>query len=144
MGSRPSANIFFGFRLNSSDDSPEDSFDFCGGEDWEDEYARRKGLKDLSENHSQADWEKRYEDKKKIIDGSGVEVFTEGAPGDGFYTAYVGIKDGAISGDWDEPTKVDPKKFVIKPDWETKLRAFCEVMGIEYEEPEFLMICAYG
>jgi hypothetical protein len=58
---------------------------------------------------------------------------------------FVAIIDSHIDGDWDSPTTLNSDHFQkATPEWDEKLKKFCELMGIDYQEPRWLMVCNYG
>lgn len=123
MGSRPSANIFYGLAAESAEELPNDI---------EDAFAEKKGVLD------------DYTAKMKLLKETGIEIILEGATSGGDFTSYIAIEESVIHGDWDGPTPVNLEKLHFKEGWRSRLKEFCDFMGFEWKEPRLIMTCAYG
>lgn len=152
MGMDIYVDVFFGVDFGDTINY-EDKDQFEEEEDgniyeWETLYFRKLGKEDLS-----------YEERKKIIDDLGIELYTGGTYD---YPQYCfGIKESHTSGGWGVTQIVDVSKFcnVEKyAEWTKKLKDFFELMGItgrgndntyepEYNEiknPGWYITCMYS
>jgi hypothetical protein len=95
-------------------------------------YAHKLGymVEDLSENELL-----RIARASGITSGSRSHE-TDGAEDEGFYVA---IRDSIeIKGDWQRgQLKIGGREQ--RPDWDEKIRAFCELMGLPYRQPEWFV-----
>lgn len=105
---------------------PEDE---DGDEEWENVYVSRKG-------HPNAEWDT----KKELIEKSGCTICTHCSFDYGM--PYVAIEKSEVRNYQGNLTEI--KTLEVQPDWEQKLRKFCEVMGIKWSEPKWWLVSLYG
>ena len=60
---------------------------------------------------------------------------------------FLGIIDSHLRSDWDSIAEIDPLHFAQNSEtlakWNQKLKQFCELMGIPFQKPKWLMMCSY-
>lgn len=54
---------------------------------------------------------------------------------DGDNAYYIECKRASVHGSWDGPTKFDPASFGDEAAMTEEIRAFCELLGIKFQEP---------
>jgi hypothetical protein len=122
---------------DSDDDSDDDEFD------WEEVYAEAMGVPcpdaeygDDTKPIYQAYWKR----KREIIEASGC-TFGSHCSGDCpmDYVAVVESETTARRGYPEEITSLE-----VKPDWEPKLREFCEKLNIPWGEPKWWLVSYWG
>jgi hypothetical protein len=143
--------LFYGFLLNSDEepnwDNPEwteeDREDYNNWMSWEDEYARRCGIKEPEEQYPtgaeqdtskgknilkkyHASWEK----KNRIIEKEPCEIGYHCSDDCTEYYVCVGTSEvTALRG---YPEKINPEKIKKShPRWDAQLQQFCKFMGIK-------------
>lgn len=150
MGSTPRGILFYGFPLaDTEDESPlfpwgldEYEEDDSGG--WEKAYFSSVGLENLSVDHTRfrndteynaevrTYWYKRNEAKARL----GVDIGFAGYDG---YTSYY-LSAYSCSSEWGAMTIASME---IKPEWNEKIKHFCEMVGIEYQQPAWYLTSLY-
>jgi hypothetical protein len=139
MGNCPSVDVFYGFATQDAslipdkdDDSYEPIFDHY---EWQEEFYKRIGK-------PYPGWTVKPQPE---IAEAGCIIDTHGycdEPG-----LFLGIIGSHLHSDWDSIKVVDPSHFLsgMHPNhWDQKLQQFCELMGINFQKPQWLMVCSYG
>lgn len=135
MGSDAKVDIFFGFVFEEgSEKLPDEITEALSDGEWATMYLNRKKLptqqygfqnEDVAEEHSGC-------------------IFNRW----GWYensTYFIGVKASHIHGDWEEPKTLDPAHFAVDTaPWIAQLKDFLQVLGIEWEDPKWQMVCSYG
>ncbi len=150
MGQSTDAYLFYGFEFHdaeSGDDGMwyDDADTVLGGEnDWEHEYAIRKGApkpavpyeqdKEAHQNFGTA--------SRKATEASGCTIDSHCS---GDYPVYfVCIRESYLSAWRGNPTEV-PEGHTIPPvEWADLLHDFCVTMGIEWRDPKWLLASYWG
>jgi hypothetical protein len=114
-------------------------------DDWEEIYAERKGvLLPTMPFSKEPEVEKVYhafwDAKHRLIKECGCKI-------DYHCHSNYGIPFVAISDSITCACRGEPKEIIlleIKPEWEMKLREFCDVMGIQWQEPKWWLASYWG
>jgi len=110
----------------------------AGGMDWEEYYANKKGLpypEDLSRNSM-----REYLDKRRqLLIKAGCTIDWHGD--NDSYMVYVALTDHNHKGG--KPSKVIGS-LDVPQDADEKIKAFCEVMGLKYEYPQWWLTGSRG
>jgi hypothetical protein len=128
MGMDIYVDIFFGVDfgeyVNYEDKEEFEEEEDCNIYEWETLYLRKLGKADVS-----------YEEKRKIIDDLGIELYTGGTYD---YPQYCfGIKESHIRAGWGITQIKNPhifNQYDKYPEWTKKLKDFFEFMGIKGRE----------
>lgn len=123
----------------TDDDDDEDTDD---EEDWEEVYAVRMGLerppKPYGEHKDK--YPPFWDARNKLVKDSGCQI--DNHCSDGCLMPFVAVSDSVVSASRGYPVEV--KSLEVKPEWEAKLRRFCEVMGIKWAEPKWWLVSWWG
>jgi hypothetical protein len=144
MGQSTDAKIFFGFPIEGGEDGTA-FWENPGAEakDWEEFVAAKLGVKSPTAEYSEETkpaYHAYWDAKREAIAKLDVEV-VEHCSGDhplyalAVKTTYTRVCRGDIE-------TFQPDHFYWKEEWFTKLRAFCELVGLEYKEPAWC-VCSY-
>jgi len=109
--------------------------------DWEDIYAARMGLESPGPYDEHKDEYPAYWDaKRKLVEESGCEINWH-CSGE-YAMPFVAVSESLTRAARGDPAKVEPRE--AKPEWEAKLRRFCEVMGVKWSEPGWWLASYWG
>jgi len=143
MGDSPSSDIFYGISsegggcdsLIPDDEEGDAMYSYY---DWQEEFYRR-----IEKEFPGDSYRKPY---SPAIQKAGVIMGTHGYGGDPGH--YIALIDSHLDGDWESKTILDPlhfqKNLPTLVEWNEKLKAFCALMGIEFQKPEWLLLSSYG
>ena len=145
MGNYPSADIIYGFSCGGSQDLIPRNEETYETEysifEWEKEYYKRIG-KEYPGWRSPSHYTEAHPELLEagcLMDSHG---YSEDAG------EFVAIAASHLHGDWDSETIIDPAHFAKTSEtisaWNEKLKKFCGIMGIKFQEPKWLMLCSYG
>lgn len=139
MGNSASADIIYGMASQDRELIPCDDttyeylFDHY---EWQEEFYRRKGLE-------YPGWSVELPDEIKQA-GCMMDIhgYTDD-PG-----LFLGIIDSHINTSWDfierlDTAKLNPTTETLQR-WREQLESFCQLMGIPFQEPGWLLLCSYG
>lgn len=167
MGMSPSAELFYGFCLTEEETTEElREEEWCTNalyDDFEPENPRPDGepgnyfhldyrsdeYKELRAKNRQwydenceaiqaHDEEKREHYRKKTF---GCSTGWYGVDGWSPMTVY--IDKSMIRADW-ESSKISDGSLTVWSGWDEQLKQFCELIGIEYQEPGWCLTASYG
>ena len=110
-------------------------------EDWEEVYAIRMGLEALEPYEEHKDkYPPFWDAKNKLVKDSGCQIDYHCS--DRCPMPFVAVSESLVSASRGYPVEV--KSLEVKPEWEAKLRRFCEVMGIKWAEPKWCLVSYWG
>ena len=133
MGMDLNGILFYGFPLE------EDAFD---GEDWEDLYTTKRGLRQpASKDYQSIEWHTYWAQKRELLKALKVTIQRCGYNAE---VKFVQFDDLSVrSEDWSvTPVDLDFTDLEVE-DARNSIRDFCEVMGIEFQEPWFHITAIY-
>lgn len=141
MGNSATATIAFGFILPKSFD-----------DDIEESYAEKKGILPPSKPYSRQEngdpdqeWSAYWSKKRNIYAASGVDIDIGGCSADdGDNDKILIVRASKINAYWEKAESFDPNSLKVQDGWVKMLVEFCETMGIEYQEPKWLLFAYYG
>jgi hypothetical protein len=135
--------LFFGIDLGVEEDLdlPWDE-EYDG--DWEQMYYAKMREK-FTEKYPEKDYNddikmKAYFAAKKELEDNGSMIGVHCSFNHSML--YVAVSESNLVAYRGSPKKV--KSFEIKPDWIQKIKDFCELMEIEYQEPRWILTSLYG
>lgn len=138
MGVSTNAILFYGIDIGEEvPDWDEDALD-----EWEVTYASRLGIKEpeVPYNDNEEVHKKYWDNKSKLAKASGCKV--------GQYCCseypmrYVALKETETTVYRGEAVEI--KSLTVPVDANDKLRRFCKVMGIEYQDPKWFLTSYWG
>ena len=134
MGQSTDAILFYGFHAEEGD------WDEIIGDDWEDAYAAKKGDPEPGVPYDTAENKKLHSDfwnrKSKLVDAEPCEVGTH-CSGD-FPMPFVCVKASKTRACRGYPEEI--KSLDVGEDWKAILMAFCELLGIPWQEPKWWLV----
>lgn len=171
MGQSTNAVLFYGFCWTEETSTPwtigKDDYDDDDDEDWEERYARLKGLveptvkfperrakdgystpKDseytpeelAAKNEHSAFWSAKHD----LVAASVVEIDRH-CHGD-CPMPYVCIRKSQVTNYRGDMTVITPDTLKVGDDWDAQLAAFCDLMGIDIKDmkPAWFMVSYWG
>jgi hypothetical protein len=140
MGSSPHGFVFWGIPL------PTDDYGERGETPWEKHrarefYAAKKGVMEPEKKYvsGDPDYIAYWQAKEALVQAEPCKISQTGY-GD-FERDIAYVKASYVEVEWSE---VKPFSTEVNPEWEGQLRAFCEVMEIEWTEPGWYVGTRYG
>lgn len=138
MGISSDAMLFYGF---SADD--EGDWDSLADKDWEELYAEKKGITPPTVEYSEAtrvEWRAYQAKVREARANEPCEIACHCS--DGCSIPYVYIKDTHVTASRGDPQEV--KTLETDPAWRDQLKAFCDLMGIPWQEPKWYIASWMG
>lgn len=89
-----------------------------------------------SDESYKKDWEDYWHEHHKASVEIGVEMVMHCTAGRPMY--ILAVKESVQNAYWGLPHEIG-QSIEAKPEWREKIRAFCERVGIEFVEPQFIM-----
>jgi len=146
MSSRPSFDFFYGIAFEEGENDiwedhndDENTLDFG-------ELAEKYINLLVSQGKISAEEVDNTSYTDKVTELSGLVLDGHGYEWSGL---FVGIKESHIHGDWDS-IEVIPLDHMQRPyglddgEWDRKIAAFCEVVGIRKKTPQWLIVTSYS
>jgi hypothetical protein len=132
MGQSTDAYLFWGFNLPAAEDEGGEEIAELT-EDWEERFAVAKGVPLPPEysDETKPAWHEFWEKKRALVKEAGCKVDSHCSCE--YPTPFVTVEASFVRA-W----RGDPKPITsidVGADWEAKLRAFCETMGIKWQTP---------
>jgi hypothetical protein len=140
MGVSSDAILFYGF---SAED--EGTWEELEDTDWEEEFARRKGINPPAVAYSdatQAEWREYWDKSRKARADEPCEIDRHCS--DGHPIPYVCIRGTHVTANRGSPQAVTPEFLTVDPRWNDQLKSFCDLMGIPWEEPKWYIASWMG
>ncbi len=134
MGNSATAKMFWGFPIDS------DSEDKERVRDWEEKYTAAKGCPAPAGEFNRDTYRAWLDKKQPLMKAAGCDV---GSHGYEYEDDYVCIAASEVSVEWGEARRLD-SLYVVQPEWEAKLKDFCEALGLTYQEPGWYLVVHYG
>ena len=149
MGRYVNGSLFYGISFEEPDEedgyhlpwmNKESDYDF---EEWFIE--NHTNLKDPSEwedrGKHEDEWDAYYQERHRLLGTVPVEIgfcrFDEE------YLGYIAVK--GVNFSYDEGlTQILPEQLAVQPDWDRKIKDFCEKYGIPYMQPTWNLVLLYG
>lgn len=147
MGGDPRGMVFYGFALIDEKGKPVEPWGAAGGSatflGWEERYLKAKGGAEYdvpaNANYLGRDWENWRQESGALIDACSVDVQLAGY--DGNLVSCVVIKKTFVEAYWAE---IKPLKTLeTKPEWDSQLREWCELLGVPYLKPGWFVASLY-
>lgn len=151
MGTSTNGILFFGFDFCNEDEGDELPFD-----DWEDHYAEKMGLIDDSgywtdegdhafppgpeRDAAEKRWHAYLDKKTKLVKKAGVEIDSHCS---GEYPIYYVCTQQVVARRG-YPEKLKLEEMEVTEEEIQKLRAFCELMGIKWKKPSWVLASYWG
>ena len=138
MGISSDAMLFYGF---SAED--EGVWDDLEDMEWEELYAEKKGIKPPEVAYSdatRAEWSAYWDKTREARAAEPCEMACHCS--DGCAIPYVYIKSTHVTASRGYPQEV--KTLEINPAWRGQLKAFCDLMGIPWQEPKWYIASWMG
>ena len=111
-------------------------------EDWEEVYAARMGLEAPPGPYGEHKdkYPPFWTARDKLVEDSGCRIDYHCS--DRCPMPFVAVSESVVIASRGYP--VEMKSLKVKPEWEAKLRRFCEVMGIKWSEPKWWLVSWWG
>jgi len=128
------ANLYYGIQLGTGEDItfPWKKEDL----DWKEYYAMQMGLPPIEApytDETRNEYRQYWEKKNKLVETSKCSIGTHCSCDYPMY--YVTINKSELRAPRGYPVVVGNIK--IEEDWDNALKQFCELMGLEYEQPQW-------
>lgn len=140
MGISSDGILFFGIDLGVDEDMESPWNDG----DWEDIYYEKMREKFPGKypekNYIDKDKSKAFFVAKKELEDNGCIIGIHCSFE--YSMLYVAVTESVVNAHRGYPEEV--KSFEVKPDWIQKIKDFCELMDIKYEEPKWILTSLYG
>ena len=144
MGSSAEAILCFGFVIKDEDGvAQEGPPDWLGDDiDFDDFVAKIKGLEEPTENYKRESkaWMEYHKQRQNIVEELGVELVMYGYLDD--CSHILAVAESMKQGGW-EVLELG-QEIKVLPEWRDKLKEFCKLAGIEFQEPQFILCSYYG
>ena len=141
MGVSSDAMLFYGFSAED-EDSWEEIFD---GKDWDEAIAEKKGLRapevDYSASEENKEIHRAYWAKKVALLADEPCVFNMHCS-DSCSILYVCIRESEVVASRGEAVEV--KTLTVNLAWDGQLKAFCDLMGIPWQQPRWYLVSYMG
>lgn len=148
MGTDPHGLVFYGFALVDEDGyaiEPEGAW--RQGEhdslyvDWEEFYIQTTGglEEPVDDDYHSPEWAEYRAKREALLKAGGVSVELAGY--DENLIKVICIKETWTRAEWAEVLPI--KSLEVHPEWARQLRAWCEVMGILWQEPGWYVAALY-
>lgn len=148
MGNNVNATLFYGFNYHNEEGDYEQSEELQEfleeGGDLEELYAEKKGLVKPYKDNNDYDFEndggvarKYFSDSRKLWKDSGVEINTS-CCGD-YATWYIHIYNKSADRSESEEVNFKELQSRITAEKIKKLKEFCGVVGLKYQEPKWTL-----
>jgi hypothetical protein len=144
MGTSTDALIYWGFDFHDKDGGEPWHDDREMLEDWEDIYAIRKGIARpaMSFEDDKDAYRAFWKARKVVVERSGCSIDMHQHIDVSVY--FVCIKASHLRAWRGHPIQLRPDFFTVDPLWEDRLRTFCELMNIEWQEPKWWLASYWG
>jgi len=150
MGTTTDAYLFYGFTIYDPEEGEgemppwmDDESDE-GSLEWEDVLATKLGLSkpDGAYIDHEGEYRTYWKERGKLAEGAGCVVDTHCS---GEYPIYfVALKDKYFRASRGNPTEIDMGSMVITSMEKEKLRRFCELLEIPWQEPKWYLASYWG
>lgn len=143
MGVSTDGILAYGFSLGEDFDCTKVfGYENDGGPDFDALYLNKAGFR-KKPDHSDfdKDWAEYWNAEKEFLADANCEVFTYCSHDYPIY--FVAIKGSIYRVNRGHTTEI-PDGLMADPAWKDTLRAYCELMGIEYQEPKWLLTSLWG
>lgn len=144
MGVSTDGILFFGFDLGEDEENewPWEEED----EDWENAYLKRKGFETVpftaDGSPGRSKYESYYEKRKELLKECACTIGHHCS--DSYGMRYVALKDHNMYAWRGEPKEVPPQFLMVSNEEVSKLKEFCEFMGIEWRTPKWYLASYWG
>jgi hypothetical protein len=140
MGQSTDAYLFWGF----SGEGEEEGESWIAEEferDWESAYAAKRGLVEpTSSDFDSPEWKAYWRQQRELIAACPCEI------GSHCSSSYP-IEFACITASFATARRGDPQEITsieVGPGWRDELMAFCELMGIPWQEPKWWLASNWG
>jgi|SRR5688572_18153690 len=148
MGQSTDGLLFYGFEIPGSEDDEALPFwkeDEDDDTDWEDFVAAKLGIKEPDVPYTEAAkplYHIYWDQKRAAVDALGVGVETHCS---GDYPMYaLAVKSASYTAYRGSPIKLSHDQLLGRNEWDDALRRFCELVGIEYQTPGWVLASYWG
>ena len=148
MGVSTNAIVYYGIEFGDEFPISEETFEeyeHVDASDWEELLAVKQGVEHPGEWKDDEETKKKFNDfwekQRNIVKKFGVTIGTHCS--DEYPMYYIAVEESHIIANRGFPKELDVYKFsILTSMWDIKIREFCELMGIEYSQPKW-MLCSY-
>lgn len=135
--------VFWGFVIPDDVELPWEAHDAA---QWQDHFATVMELKppEVAYEGNEEEYHTYYDQMQAAVVEAGCEVDATGDHEWAERPRFVHVTAGQIYASAPQVEPLDAGRLEVKPEWNAKLKSFCELMGIPFQEPGWYLTSANG